>query len=273
MTSTFTQFAITERNEGYWRVTFNNPPLNLLGPETIRELSVIVDLLEASEKLKVVVFDSKNPEFFIARYDLWRASETPLTPGKTGLPMWVDVTTRLSQIPVISIACVRGRTRGVGSEFALACDMRFASKEKALLGQPEVAAGVFPGGGAIERLPDLVGRGRALEIIVGSDDYSADLAERYGWINRSIPDAELDAFVDRLAERISLFERPPIAEAKRLVNRRSLPSNDDLRESHDTFLAATRSQSAMIRGAKAREVAKTVGADFELRLGHYLGQL
>jgi enoyl-CoA hydratase/carnithine racemase len=273
VTTKFTQFAITERSEWYWRVTFNNPPLNLVGPETIVELQAIVELLEASENLKVVVFDSGNPEFFIARYDLARAAETPVTPGRTGLPMWVDLTTRLSNLPVISIACIRGRTRGIGSEFALACDMRFASKEKALFGQPEVAAGVFPGGGAIERLPDLVGRARALEIIVGSDDYDADLAERYGWINRSLPDAELDAFVDRLAERIASFERPPIAEAKRLLNRRTLPANDDLAETHNSFLAATGAPSAMIRGVKARQIAKSAGLDFELRLGHYLGQL
>jgi len=269
----FAQFVITERNEAYWRITFNNPPLNLLGPDTIRELHEIVDLLEASEKLKVVVFDSGNPEFFIARFDLWKAAGTPLPRAQSGLPMWIDVITRLPRLPLISIACIRGRTRGVGSEFSLACDLRFASKEKAVFGQPEVGAGIFPGGGAIERLPGLVGRARALEIIVGSEDYDADLAERYGWINRCIPDAQLDAFVDRFAERIASFERPPIAEAKRLLNRRSLPTTEDLTESYDSFFAATQAESAKIRGAKALAVAKTVGVDFEMRMGHYLGQL
>ena len=269
----FQQFSIDMRTEGYWRITFNNPPINLINPETIRELSSIVDALAASEKVNVVVFDSANPEFFMARYDLARAAETPITPGQTGLPMWVDLTTRLSRLSAISIACIRGRTRGAGSEFALACDMRFASKENALLGQPEVAAGVYPGGGAIERLSDLVGRARALEIVIGSDDYGADVAERYGWINRSLPDTDLDEFVDRFARRIASFERPPLAQAKRLLNRHTLPDNADLLESHDAFLKATLAPSAKIRGGKARELAKTVGADFELRLGHYLGQI
>ena len=141
------QFSIDMRTEAYWRITFNNPPINLINPETIRELSGIVDSLTASENLNVIVFDSANPDFFMARYDLARAAETPITPGKTGLPMWVDLTAGLSRLPAISIACIRGRTRGAGSEFALACDMRFASREKTLLGQPEVAAGVYPGGG------------------------------------------------------------------------------------------------------------------------------
>jgi enoyl-CoA hydratase/carnithine racemase len=273
MTSVPQQFSLDKRTDAYWRITFNNPPINLINPETIQELSGIVDALEASQALNVVVFDSTNPDFYMARYDLARAAETPVSPGKTGLPMWIDLTTRLSRLAAISIACIRGRARGAGSEFALACDMRFASREKALLGQPEVAAGVYPGGGAIERLPDLVGRARALEIIVGSEDYDADLAERYGWINRSIADADLDGFVDQLARRIASFERPPLVKAKQLLNRRTLPDKTDLVESHDAFLTATRAPSAMVRGGKARALAKTVGLDFELRLGHYLGQI
>jgi enoyl-CoA hydratase/carnithine racemase len=269
----FEQFSIDIRTDAYWRITFNNPPINLVNPETIGELSRLVDLLEATAGLNVIVFDSANPDFFMARYDLARASETPVAPGKTGLPMWIDLTTRLSRLPAITIVCLRGRTRGAGSEFALACDLRFASKENALLGQPEVAAGVYPGGGALERLPALVGRARALEIVIGSDDYDADLAERYGWINRSIPDADLDGFVDRLARRIASFERPPLVQAKHLLDRHTLPDNADLVESHDAFLKATAAPSARIRGGKARELAKTVGADFELRLGHYLGQI
>ena len=130
MTSTFRQFSIEKRTEAYWRITFNNPPLNLIGPESVLELSGIVDVLEASQELSVVVFDSANADFFMARYDLARASETPIGPGKTGLPIWVDLTTRLTMLPAISIASIRGRTRGAGSEFALACDMRFASREK-----------------------------------------------------------------------------------------------------------------------------------------------
>jgi enoyl-CoA hydratase/carnithine racemase len=220
-----------------------------------------------------VVFLSSNREFFMARYDLSRAAETPVAPGRTGLPTWIDLTTRLASVPAISIASIRGRARGAGSEFALACDLRFASRETTLLAQPEVAAGVLPGGGAIERLPLLVGRARALEIIIGSDDFDAATAERYGWINRSLPDNDLDKFVDDLARRIASFEGPPISEAKRLLNRRTLPEDLDLIQTQDVFLAAIRQPSAAIRGAKARQLAKTIGADFELRLGHHLGTL
>lgn len=147
------QFSITKVTPAYWRITFSNPPLNLLNPETILELQAIVSWVESDAELRVAVFDSAHPDFFMARYDVSRAAETPVQPGPTGLPTWIDLTTRLSQAPVVSIAAVRGRVRGGGSELTLACDLRFASLEKAVFGQPEVPAGMLPGGGAIERLP------------------------------------------------------------------------------------------------------------------------
>jgi enoyl-CoA hydratase/carnithine racemase len=265
------QFSIAKTTPTYWRITFHNAPINLVAPETVRELGDVVTLLEGEDAPNVVVFDSAHPEFFMARYDLARAADTPTAPGPTGLPAWVDVTTRLTRLPVISIACIRGRTRGAGSEFALACDLRYASRERALLGQPEVGAGVFPGGGAIERLPALVGRSRALEIVAGADDYEADMAERYGWITRSVPDAELDGFVDDFAWRLAGFERTALAQAKHLINLRTLPRDADLVESHQAFFAATQSPAAKVRGQRLREVAQSAGIDFELRLGHYLG--
>ncbi len=267
------QFNITKMTPAYWRITFDNPPLNLVNPETILELQAIVGRVEADAELRVVVFDSANADFFMARYDLSRAAETPVQPGPTGLPAWIDLTTRLTLAPVISIAAVRGRVRGGGSELALACDLRFASMEKALFGQPEVPAGVLPGGGAIERLPLLTGRARALEIIIGGEDFDAATAERYGWINRALPDAELDSFVDAFARRVASFDGKAIAEAKRLVNRRSLPAAADLLETQTVFLEATRWPAVRARGLKARERAASVGADFELRLGHHLGTL
>ncbi|WP_397452983.1 enoyl-CoA hydratase/isomerase family protein [Pseudomonas sp. NA-150] len=273
MTSTLTQFSIHAVSNRYWRVTFNNPPINLVNPETILELQDIVGRIEAAPELQVVVFDSAHPDFYFARYDLARAAETPVAPGPTGLPTWIDLTTRLTRASVISIASIRGIVRGGGSEFALACDLRFASLEKALFGQPEVPAGVLPGGGAIERLPDLVGRARALEIIISGEDFDAQLAERYGWINRALPDAELDTFVDAMAQRIASFDRYAVSEAKRLLNRTTLPADRDLLETQAAFLTATQRPQVRERGLKARAKAIEVGVDFEKRLGHYLGAL
>lgn len=268
-----TQFTITKHSPAYWRVTFDNPPLNLVNPETILELQRIVGLLEEASDLVVVVFDSAHPDFFLARYDLSRAAETPVAPGPTGFPTWIDMTTRLERANVITIASVRGRARGAGSEFCLACDLRFASIGHAFFGQPEVAAGVIPGGGGIERLAALVGRARALEIVVAGEDFGAELAERYGWINRALPDDELDGFVERLAARIASFDRHSVAEAKRLLNRGTLPTPAHLLESQTSFLKALKRPELRERGMRARKVAAEAGPDFELRLGHYLGQV
>ncbi len=159
------QFEIEEKSETHWRVVFSNPPVNLITPETILQFHALVERIETNPTLQVIVFESGNADFFFGRYDLARAGETPVSIRPSGLPTWVDMTTRLSRAPAVSIAKVRGRTRGGGSELVLAMDMRFASLEGAVFGQPEVGAGLFPGGGAIERLPLLTGRARALEII------------------------------------------------------------------------------------------------------------
>jgi enoyl-CoA hydratase/carnithine racemase len=143
----------------------------------------------------------------------------------------------VTHLPIITIASIRGRTRGIGAEFVEGLDIRFGSREKMILGQPEVGAALIPGSGGTVYLPLLVGRARALEIIACSDDYDADTAERYGWINRAIPDTELDAFVDRFARRIASFEKKVLTEAKRLVNRASLlPDDAHLVAAGETFL-------------------------------------
>jgi enoyl-CoA hydratase/carnithine racemase len=267
------QLRVVRESKSYWSVTFHNPPLNLLDPDTIKELNQLVQRMSEDESLNVVVFKSADPEFFIAHYDLSRAGETPTAPTSNGLPPWIDFTTRLGRAPVVSIALIRGRARGVGSEFALACDLRFASMEKAIFGQPEVAVGVIPGGGALERLPRLVGRARALEIILGSDDFDAATAERYGWINRALPDAELDAFVNNLAHRIASFDHQALAETKRLINRRDLPEPADLIASQQAFMssigwdgARARVETLIKRGLGQRN-------DFEMKLGHHVGHL
>ena len=150
--------------------------------------------LEADPSVKVVVFKSANPDFFIAHLDVSKAAEQPEVLG-----LWRDFVLRLSSTPVASIAKIRGRTRGIGNEFVLACDMRFASRQGALFGNPEIGVGLVPGGGALEWLPRVVGRSRALEIVLSADDFDADVAERYGWVNRTLDDDDLDPFVDTLS--------------------------------------------------------------------------
>src|SRR5713101_7035761 len=192
------QIYLTRRSAHYWRVTFDHPPLNIFGPETIPQLNEIISALETDKQVKVVVFDSAVEGFFLTHYDFLAKLEetTSLPPGPAGLQPLPDMLVRLSRAPVASIASIRGRATGVGSELALACDMRFASREKAILSQWEVGAGVVPGGGPMARLPRLMGRGRALEVLLGADDIPGDLAELYGYVNRSLPDAELEAFVE-----------------------------------------------------------------------------
>jgi enoyl-CoA hydratase/carnithine racemase len=267
------QFTVDAVSSAYWRISFDNPPYNLLNPETIREFQTLVDQIESDDALRVVVFDSANPDYFFGRYDLSRAAETPTEVGPSGLPMWTDMTVRLTQASVVSIALMRGRMRGGGAELALSFDMRFASLEKAIFGQPEVGAGVIPGGGALERLPMLMGRPRTLEVVLGSEDFDARTAELYGWVNRALPDAELDAHVDRLARRIATYDRAAIAEAKRLVNRRTLPDPRDLMETLEVFLRVT-AESVGARAAGVGKKLAEVGPDeFEKNMGRYLGEL
>jgi enoyl-CoA hydratase/carnithine racemase len=226
------------RGECRWSVTFANPPANVVDPEMILELQALVDELERHPHATVVVFDSAYPEHFLGPYDVARAADTPTEPGPTGMPPWLDMTARLSRLPVVSIAVMRGASRGVGQEFALACDLRFASLEHTAIDQPEVAGRFVPGGGAISRLPALVGRGRALELILGSVMIDGATAERYGVINRAVPDAELDAYVDELAGRLAGFDRRTLADAKALVDRSTLPAQAELVEAYEAFFAS-----------------------------------
>src|SRR5262252_6814508 len=221
--TTTKQIILTRRSPEYWCATINHPPLNIFGPDTIPHLNEIITALETDEQVKVIVFDSAIEGFFLTHYDFLAKIEdtTSLPPGPTGLQPLPDMLVRLSRAPVVSIAPIRGRATGVGSELALACDMRFASREKAILSQFEVGAGIVPGGGPMARLPRLMGRGRALEVLLSGDDIKGDLAELYGYVNRSLPDAELDEFVESLATRIASFDKRAIIDIKRLLNANS----------------------------------------------------
>jgi len=259
----------------YWQVTFDLPPLNIFGPANIPQLEEVVSLIETDERVKVVVFDSAIDGFFLIHYDfLAKPEESAKFPlGRTGLQALPDMLVRISRAPVVSIALIRGRATGVGSELALACDMRFASREKALLSQWEVGAGLVPGGGPMARLPRLIGRGRALEVLLGADDIGGELAERYGYVNRSLPDAELDTFVDALATRIASFDKQAITETKHLVNLNSLPPDAEIAPEWDAFLASLGRPAAQARLRMLFERGFHKPGDIETRLGYHVGQL
>ncbi len=266
---------LTQHLPAFWRVTFDFPPVNIFGPKQIPELNDIITAIENDEQLKVVVFDSAVDGFFITHYDFITPLEesAKFPPGPTGLQALPDMLVRLSQAPVVSIASIRGRATGVGSELALASDMRFASREKAILSQWEVGAGLVPGGGPMARLPRLIGRGRALEVLLGADDISGDLAERYGYVNRSFPDAELDGFVDALAMRIASFDKQAIAETKRLVNVASLPTDAEIAPEWDAFLGALGRPASQSRIKALMDCGFHRAGDVENRLGFYVGQI
>ena len=269
------QIHLTRRSPNYWRVTIDHPPLNIFGPDTIPQLDEVITAIETDEAVKVVVFDSAVEGFFLTHYDFVAPVEntTRLPPGPTGLQPLPDMLVRLSRAPVVSIASIRGRATGVGSELALACDMRFASREKAILSHFEVGAGVVPGGGPMARLPRLMGRGRALEVLLGADDIPGDLAERYGYVNRSFPDADLDAFVESLATRIASFDKRAISETKRFADVASLPPDFEIAPEWDVCLASIMRPAAQERVKKLMEQGFRKPGDVENRLGYHVGQI
>lgn len=229
---------LTKVSPAYWRATFNAPPLNLFTPRTYKALRTLVELLENDQAVKVIVFDSSAPDYFMAHYDLLAREGNENTEGAEASPEseWPGFVLRFARLSAVTIAEVRGRARGLGSEFILACDIRYASLEKAIISQPEVGAGITCGGGGIEWLPIAVGRSRALEVLLGSEDFDAATAAQYGYINRAIKDTELPVFVDNFARRVAGFDRKPLLETKQAVNDRAgLPRLSDLTASLNTF--------------------------------------
>jgi enoyl-CoA hydratase/carnithine racemase len=259
------QFDIDRSYPGRWTITFSNPPINMFVPTTIIELGTVMTDMESDPSVKVVVFQSANPDFFVAHLDVAKAAERPEVLG-----LWRDFVLRLSSASVVSIAKIRGRTRGIGNEFVLACDMRFASRQSAIFGNPEVGVGLVPGGGALEWLPRLVGRSRALEFILSADDFDADIAERYGWVNRTLDDDDLDPFVETLVRRLTSFDRETLGAAKTQINRLGMPTAAELQSSIDLFFPALASPSGQARRAKLRSLAYGVPSDFEMNFGRYL---
>jgi enoyl-CoA hydratase/carnithine racemase len=268
------QVRLTQRSPAYWRVTIDNPPVNVMGPEMVRQFQEVIHAIEADEGVRVVVFDSAVNDYFLNHSDFTARLEdlTSMPAGPTGLPPWPDFLVRLTRAPVASIALIRGRATGNGSEITLACDMAFASREKAILSQWEVGVGMVAGGGPMARLPHLIGRNRALEVLLGSEDIRGEQAEAYGYVNRALPDAELDAFVDALATRIARFDKWAIANTKRLVNT-SLPPEVEIGAGWDACIASLGRPAAQngIKALNARGFHEP--GDVEARLGYYLGQI
>jgi enoyl-CoA hydratase/carnithine racemase len=259
----------------HWRVIFDNPPLNLMGPEFVLQLRDIVTALESDEQVKVVIFESAVDGFFLNHSDFLAKLEdlTNIPQGPTGLEAWPDILVRLTRAPVVSIALIRGRATGNGSEIALACDMSFVSREKAILSQWEVGVGLVAGGGPMARLPRLIGRGRALEVLLGSDDLRGDMAELFGYVNRSLPDADLDNFVDALANRIASFDKWAISNTKRLVNEASLPPDVEIAAGWDACLTSIKRPAAQKRINALLGLGFHKPGDAENRLGFYAGKL
>jgi len=237
-------------------VTIDHPPVNLLDAPLIEELDRIGRELEKDSRVRVIVLQSADPEFFIAHADVKMIQQLPRTapPKSTTLGSFHQMVDRFRTMPKATIGMLEGRARGGGSELLLSLDMRFGALGRAILGQPEVAVGIIPGGSGTQRLPRLIGRGRALEVILGCEDFSADVAERYGYINRALPPQELRPFVERLAHRIASFPAQAIAMAKAAVNAAELPTIEGLLEEEHCFYQCLATADAQNRMAKIMEV-------------------
>ena len=248
-------------------VEISAPPMNLEGPELVRDLVSLIQRAEADNTVKVIVFKSADPDYFISHVDVTRIKENRAAAAKlNGDESIGQLYRHLSTSRLVTIAQIEGRVRGVGSEFILACDMRFAARETAIFGQFEPAFGVIPGAGGAQHLARLMGRGRALEVMLSAQDYDADLAERYGWINRALPAAELSDFVKSLAQRIATFPAMGHAVVKERVNAICLPTVDDIRRDSDLFLEGTRTDefqrltaAAFRNGFQTREAEMNLG--------------
>jgi enoyl-CoA hydratase/carnithine racemase len=265
----WTHLRFDRRSRSYCRVTFEHPPINTLTATTVAELAELVGLIEQDPDLNVVVFDSANPDFYLAHYDVEHdpARTAALGVGPTGMHAWLDLLVRLARAPVVSIASIRGRARGAGSEFILACDLRFASRENTLLGQFEVGAGLVPGGGPMARLSRLVGRGRALEILLVADDLDGPRAEQYGYVNRVVADDRLDDEVHAMASRLARFDHEAIARTKSYVDRVTLPADSELAPALADFFELLGRPAQQAQSARLEALGLNSDSDLERSLG------
>ncbi|NPD70034.1 enoyl-CoA hydratase/isomerase family protein (plasmid) [Lichenicola cladoniae] len=268
------QFTLTAPSPLLWRVAFSNPPVNVIGPSMISDLKELLTELETNQTVNTVIFESLDPDFFLAHYDLAAdPAEAEALPSPTGYAAWVDVLVRLSHVSAVTISAIRGIARGAGSEFVLATDMRFASLEKAILGQMEVGFTALPGGGAAGRLPALVGRGRAFEILLGGEDFSAELAERYGYINRAVPDSDFERFVTAYATRVSKWDRRVIRDIKHYINKYTLLPDSEYPLHSDAFWGAAARPEFQSINSQLFEHGLQTRSDIEYNLGRDVGTI
>ncbi len=269
-----TQIRLPQRSPAYWQVTIDNPPINVMGQAMVKPFQEVVDAFKSGEHVKVVVFDGAVDDYFMNHSDFTARLEdlTSMPADHTGLPARPNSLVHLTRLPVASTALIRGRATGDGSGITLASDMSFASCEGAILSQAELGTGIVAGGGPMARLPRRIGRNRALEALLNSEDIRADQAEACCCINRVLPDAELDAFVDALATRIAEFDKWASAQTKRLVDI-TLPPDDEPGAGWDAFIASLGKHASQggIKAPIARGFHKP--RDVENRLGYYLGQI
>jgi enoyl-CoA hydratase/carnithine racemase len=261
--------AVDRPSAGHCRVTFDHPPINTITATTVTELAELVGLIEADPELNVVVFDSANPDFYLAHYDVENdpARTAALGIGPTGMHAWLDLLVRLARAPVLSIAAIRGRARGAGSEFVLACDLRFASRQNTLVGQFEVGTGVVPGGGPMARLSRLIGRGRALEVLLVADDLDGPRAEQYGYVNRLIDDDRLDPEVAAIAARVARFDHEALARTKSYVDQVTLPADSELPPALSDFFELLTGPAQQEQFARLQELGLNTDSDLERSLG------
>ena len=254
-------------------VDISAPPMNLLGPELVRDLVSLIEQAEADRAVQVLVFGSTDAEYFISHVDVTKVKEYRQEAAKlVGEASIGLLFRRLSESRLVTIAQIEGRVRGAGSEFVLACDMRFAARESAIFGQPEPGLGSIPGAGAVQHLTRLMGRARALEVLLSADDYDAELAERYGWINRAMPAEALGEFVRSLAHRIAGFPTAGRLAVKQRVNAIALAPVEDFRRDSDLFAETLNDPEAQARAQAAAKMGfQTRNA--EMNLGRLLGDL
>jgi enoyl-CoA hydratase/carnithine racemase len=276
MAQRYRTLRVASSDEGVLNIVIDAPPMNLIGPKLVHDLVTLLTDVESDESKRVMVLESADPDYFVAHVDLTKVAEYTAEAAKAGGPddaslgmLW----RKLSELPAVTIAKLRGRARGAGSELALACDMRFAARENAVLGQPEVGFGAVPGAGGLQHLGRLLGRGRALEVILGAADFDADEAEQYGWVNRALPDAELDAFVASLARRIASFPADAVQTAKQVVNELTLAEADAIRADAKQFQQLVRSETVKTRMATLFAQGLQTRGPLERELGDRIASL
>lgn len=259
----FTRFTVTRSSRSLWRVTFDNPPINLIDAVMMKELLNLLTEIERDKRVGVVLFDSADPDFFLAHYDIaGDPAELEGVETTAGRHPFTELHIRLSKSPAVTISAIRGRARGAGSEFVLATDIRFASRERAVLGQFEIGVGAAPGGGALNRLSSLVGRARAFEILVSGQDFDGELAERYGYVNRTIPDEQFVDFVDAFAQRVSRFDLLALADI-----------DEPLGAEIDAFWKAAKRPAFPALHRQAFKAGYSQRGPVELNLGDFVGTI